>query len=129
MGTKVGLKRRNAGVSVNYTTREENAQVPNRKGRRAAKSKAGQAGLFPDTTLPLDGFAEKRAARRRAEREAFWAGKTDADVQAMALAESASVAFDTTFVALLMVAVPGWVERHAKTDLSILVPPRDTAVV
>lgn len=112
------LKHRNAGISVNYTTRDENAQVPNRKGRRAAKSKAGQTGLFPDSTLPVFDETKWRAGyeKRRAAREAFWATQTEADIQAIALRKSASVGFDTTLVALLMVAVPGWVERHAKTD-------------
>lgn len=87
----------------------------NRAARRAAK--ATQPDLFPaPPEESAEEFARRRGARRRAEREAFWAGKTEADVEAMGLAESASAEWDKTFLALMMVAVPGWVERHFRTD-------------
>lgn len=50
------VKHRNAGISVHYTTREERAQVPNRKGRRAAK------GTQREMFAPVDTEAENLRA-------------------------------------------------------------------
>jgi hypothetical protein len=86
----------------------------NRAARRA--SKARQRPLVERSAAETEEFTRQRGERRRAEREAFWAGKTDADIQAMKLAESAAHEWDKTFLALMMVAVPGWVERHYRTD-------------
>jgi len=58
-------KHRQAGVSVNYTTREERAGTHNRKARRA--SKATQQQLFTPPPFDAEAFAKKREARRRAE--------------------------------------------------------------
>lgn len=90
----------------------------NRAARRASKAQPRGAS---DAEIVAAEFIRKRDERRRAEREAFWAGKTDADIQAMKLAESAAGKWDTTFLALMMVAVPGWVERHFRTEPDVRV--------
>jgi hypothetical protein len=66
-------------------------------------------------------FARRREARRRAERAAFWADKTDADVLAMSLERSerecAGLGGDW-FLGLFLTAVPMWAHRHYRTDPS-----------
>lgn len=89
----------------------------NRKARRAAK--AQQRGLFEPALESLEAFVARRDARRRAEREAFWSGKTDADIEAMALERSASEwqgLGGQWFLPLLLDAVPRWATRHYRTD-------------
>lgn len=90
----------------------------NRAARRAAK--AQQRDVFP--ALPketAEDYGRRRDARRRAEREAFWAGKTDADVLGMSLElnekECAGLGGDW-FLGLFLTAVPMWAHRHYRTD-------------
>lgn len=84
----------------------------NRKARRAAKAQ--------QAALPLPPFDESKwhasYERRRAERKAYWASKTDADFEEMRLTESAALAWDPLFRALLLEAIPLWVRRHHRTD-------------
>jgi|GEM_PF-2069774 len=89
----------------------------NRKARRAAK--AQQRSLSEPALETLEAFVARREARRRAEREAFWAGKTDADIEAMALERSASEwqgLGGQWFLPMLLDAVPRWATRHYPTD-------------
>ena len=92
--------------------------VHNRAARRAAK--ATQRDLFPEPPKETaEEFARRRYERRRAEREAFWAGKTSDDVEAMALEqnerESAGMG-GQWFLPLLLDAIPRWATRHYTTD-------------
>lgn len=88
----------------------------NRKARRAAKAR--QRGLF-EPSDETDEFIRRRGARRRAERAAFWAGKTDADILDMSLerseSECAGLGGDW-FLGLFLTAVPMWAHRHYRTD-------------
>jgi hypothetical protein len=81
------------------------------------KRKAPQPSREP---APVDpDFAQKRETRRRAEREAFWAGKTDADIEAMALEQNERESGDIGgewFLPMLLDAVPRWATRHYTTD-------------
>ncbi len=89
----------------------------NRKARRAAKSQ--QRGLFEPAPLDPEEFARKRETRRRAEREAFWAGKTAADIEALALEQSERESGGIGgqwFLPMLLDAVPRWATRHYSTD-------------
>lgn len=111
------LKRRNAGVSVNYTTAEERAGTHNRKARRVAKANARKAEMFEQP--PFDEARwRSNYEQRREQRRAYWASKTDADIQDMALAESGAVAWDPLLLGLLFVAIPLWVHRHYRTTPS-----------
>lgn len=87
----------------------------NRRARRAQK--AQQRGLFEGATA--EEFVQRRERRRRAEREAFWAGKTAADVLDMSLERSeiecAGLGGDW-FLGLFLTAVPMWAHRHYRTD-------------
>src|SRR5262245_37321400 len=88
----------------------------NRKARRAA---AAQGGLFEPKAESAEEFVQRREARRRAEREAFWAGKTDADILDMSLERSererTGLGGDW-FLGMFLTAVPQWVRRHYRTD-------------
>ncbi len=89
----------------------------NRKARRAAK--AEQRGLFGPAPTNPEEFARKREARRRAEREAFWAGKTDADIEALALERSNEEwrgLGGQWFLPLFLDAIPRWATRHYTTE-------------
>jgi hypothetical protein len=85
----------------------------NRKARRAAKAKP------PETvTPPVFDEAQWRAnyERRRAERNAYWASKTDAELQDITLGRSEAVQWDPLLLTLLDDAVPLWVVRHFRTE-------------
>jgi hypothetical protein len=89
----------------------------NRKARRAAK--AQQRSVFEPALESLEAFVARREARLRAAREAFWSGKTDADIEAIALERSASEwqgLGGQWFLPLLLDAVPRWATRHYPTD-------------
>jgi hypothetical protein len=84
-----------------------------------SKRKAKQADLFEKPTETPEEFAKRREARRRAEREAFWAGKTSEDVEAMALEQSeqeSGALGGQWFLPLLLDAVPRWATKHFSTD-------------
>lgn len=90
----------------------------NRKARRAAKA---QGRLFEPAPSDPEEFARKREVRRRAEREAFWAGKTDADIEAMALERSSAEwqgLGGQWFLPLFLDALPRWATRHYTTEPS-----------
>jgi hypothetical protein len=86
----------------------------NRRARRAAKATAPRERSAAET----DEFIRQRQARRRAERDAFWAGKTEADILDMSLErserESAGLGGDW-FLGLFLTAVPMWAHRHYRT--------------
>lgn len=91
----------------------------NRKARRVAKAKGrskGGAANIDDAAI-----AERIAARfrrQRAERAAYWASVTDAELLDMRLEESAREADGLGgpwFLPLLIDAVPLWIQRHAAT--------------
>lgn len=89
----------------------------NRKARRAGKTE--QRGLFEPAPVDAEEFARKREARRSVEREAYWAGKTEADIEALALEQSERESGDLGgqwFLPLLLDAVPRWATRHFTTD-------------
>jgi hypothetical protein len=97
----------------------------NRRARRAAKARrqADQDSILDPTPRRIDEvpheFAQRREARRRAEREAFWAGKTDADVLGMSLERSrieCAGLGGEWFLGLFLTAVPMWAHRHYRTD-------------
>lgn len=85
----------------------------NRKARRAARAQQPELPLAPvyDEAKWREGYE-----RRRAERNAFWASKTDADLEDMRLAESGALRWDPLFQGLLFEAIPLWVHRHYRTD-------------
>jgi hypothetical protein len=84
-----------------------------------SKRKAKQADLFEKPPETPEEFAKRREAGRRAEREAFWAGKSSDDVDGMALEqnerECAGLGGDW-FLGLFLTAVPMWAHRHYRTD-------------
>lgn len=93
--------------------------VHNRKARRAAK--AHQRDLMDTTAADEARIAERvrqRFEQMRAEREAYWKGVSDADLQAMALErsdeESAGLG-GPWFLPMLMDAVPRWAALHYQT--------------
>lgn len=90
----------------------------NRKARRAAKAR--QRGLFERSAgETAQAFAQRREARRRAEREAYWAGKTTADILDMSLERSESESDGLGgdwFLGLFLTAVPMWAHRHYRTE-------------
>lgn len=85
----------------------------NRKARRAAKAKRAEP-----VTPPVFDEAKWRASyeRRRAERNAYWASKTDAELQDITLGRSEAVQWDPLLLTLLDDAVPLWVVRHFRTE-------------
>lgn len=87
----------------------------NRAARRASKAQQ----RAPLSDAEAEEFSRKRRERRRAEREALWAGKTDADILDMSLErsekEGAGLGGDW-FLGLLLTAVPMWAHRHYRTD-------------
>lgn len=88
----------------------------NRKARRAGKARPPERSKPPEDAAD---FIRRREARRRAEREAFWASKTEADVEAMALEQSereSGALGGQWFLPLLLDAVPRWATRHFTTD-------------
>jgi len=102
---------------VRRVTPKNEAGTHNRAARRAAK--AQQRGLFEPAPESLEAFTARREARRRAEREAFWAGKTDADIEALALEQSerdSGGIGGEWFLPMLLDAVPRWATRHYATD-------------
>lgn len=90
----------------------------NRAARRAASARQRDVFEAPPLETAED-FSRRREARRRAEREAFWAGKTNADVLGMSLelseSECAGLGGDW-FLGLFLTAVPMWAHRHYRTD-------------
>lgn len=98
------------------------AGTHNRKARRAAKARGetpAAPGLFDaaDAAAIAARIAE-RFRRQRAEREAYWSAVTEDELLEMRLQESERDMADIGgpwFLPLLFDAVPGWIERHART--------------
>ncbi len=89
--------------------------------KKRTKKAQSQAPLFDTVNAEavLEEFLRKREARRRAEREAFWATKTDADVEGMALEQNERESGELGgqwFLPMLLDAVPRWATRHYSTD-------------
>lgn len=85
----------------------------NRKARRAAKAQQPELPTSP----PFDEAVWRESyERRRAERNAYWASKTDAELEDRRLAESGALRWDPLFTALMLDAIPLWVHRHYRTD-------------
>lgn len=83
------------------------------------KRKPKQPDLFEKPSATAEEHAKRGEARRRAEREAFWAGKTDDDVEAMGLEQSereSGALGGQWFLPLLLDAVPRWATKHFSTD-------------
>jgi hypothetical protein len=112
-----GGKRGEIRVRKAGPTPKQAGGTHNRKARRA--SKATQRELFTPAPFDAEAFAQKREARRRAAREAFWAGQTDADIEALSLEQSereSGALGGQWFLPLFLDAVPRWATRHFTTD-------------
>lgn len=92
------------------------AGTHNRRARRAAQSQ--QRGLFEPAAVGASEFTRRRDARRRAEREAYWARKTAADILEMSLerSEQDCAGLGGDWFGLILIAIPMWVHRHYRTD-------------
>jgi hypothetical protein len=96
---------------------KQSGGVHNRAARRA--SKVQQRRPFDRPAESAEAFAQRRERRRRAEREAYWAVKTAADILDMSLERSESECAGLGgewFLGLFLTAVPMWAHRHYRTD-------------
>ena len=96
---------------------KQSGGLHNRAARRASKARPRPP--LQRSAADTEEFIRQHFKRRRAEREAFWAGKTDADVLEMSLERSESECAGLGgewFLGLFLTAVPMWAHRHYRTD-------------